>query len=89
MTGRHVTVSGRVQGVAFRYATRERARELELAGWVRNLPDGRVEAHVEGEERALEEFLTWIEQGPPSARVTAVEVVDAVPEGAASFDIVG
>jgi acylphosphatase len=66
-------VSGRVQGVFFRASTRERAVALGLSGWVRNLPDGRVEALFHGPREACEQALAWIRQGPPSARVAGVE----------------
>ncbi len=69
----HIWVSGLVQGVNFRYHTRLRARQLGLAGWVRNLRDGRVEIVAEGPRAALEQLLAWSAQGPPQARVTRVE----------------
>ena len=67
-------VRGRVQGVAYRASTRQEARQLGLAGWVRNLPDGAVELEVQGEPEVVAAFLTWCHQGPPMARVSAVEV---------------
>ncbi|MFH1234947.1 MAG: acylphosphatase [Candidatus Diapherotrites archaeon] len=70
----HVLVSGRVQGVFFRAHTKEWAESLSLKGWVKNLPDGRVEAVAEGEEKALLEFIELLKQGPPSASVEKVEV---------------
>ncbi len=70
----HVTISGRVQGVFFRAATRDEARARGLKGWVRNLPDGRVEALFEGDRRLLENMLIWCKKGPPFAHVTSVEV---------------
>jgi acylphosphatase len=70
----HLVVSGRVQGVAFRAYTVDEARRLGLAGWVRNLPDGRVEAEAEGERPALEALLAFCRRGPPAARVEGVEV---------------
>jgi acylphosphatase len=75
MTGKrlHVLISGRVQGVFFRAATREQADRLRLRGWVRNLPDGRVEALFEGEEAPLEEMLDWCHQGPPGSLPEEVE----------------
>jgi acylphosphatase len=73
-TGARVLVSGRVQGVFFREGTRRRATELGLAGWVRNLPDGRVEARFEGAPDAVEEMLRWCEHGPTDARVENVSV---------------
>jgi len=83
---RHLFVRGRVQGVGFRWHTRAEARALGLAGWVQNLPDGRVEAWVEGEPAALERFLAWIRRGPPAAHVDALEVVEATPAGLSDFE---
>jgi acylphosphatase len=70
----HIVVSGRVQGVAFRIATVEEAQRLGLAGWVRNLRDGRVEAVAEGERPKVEALVAWCHHGPPPARVTEVQV---------------
>jgi len=69
----HVVIEGRVQGVFFRAATRDEARQRGLMGWVRNLPDGRVEALFEGDKRALEAMLAWCHLGPPYAYVDRVE----------------
>ena len=69
-----VVVSGRVQGVGFRWATREKALELGLNGRVRNLADGRVEAEFEGDPAALDAMETWCRQGPRLALVTSVDV---------------
>jgi len=81
-------VSGRVQGVFFRGATQARMRELGVRGWVRNLPDGRVEALVEGDDAQLEEALAFLRRGPRSAAVERVEVQDAPGEPApAEFEI--
>jgi acylphosphatase len=66
------TVSGRVQGVFYRAATAERAAELGLRGWVRNLADGRVELVAAGEPEAIEALAAWLWQGPPDASVAAV-----------------
>jgi len=74
-------VSGRVQGVWFRASTREEALRLGLSGWVRNLPDGRVEWLAEGERAALEQLLAWSAQGPPHARVDSVESRWSAAEG--------
>jgi acylphosphatase len=71
----HVAVRGRVQGVGFRWFVRERARELQLAGWVRNLPDGSVEVFAEGERDALEHFQRLLKSGPPGAVVASVDTV--------------
>jgi acylphosphatase len=69
---RKFRVSGKVQGVHFRVATRECARRLGLDGWVSNLADGRVEAVAAGPTSALTQFAQWLAQGPDRAAVTAV-----------------
>ena len=77
-------VSGRVQGVFFRASTRERARALGLSGHAKNLDDGRVEVLACGEAQALDALQRWLHEGPPSARVDAVErepVADTSPRG--------
>jgi acylphosphatase len=76
---RRYVISGRVQGVGFRYFTAAAAAREGLHGWVRNLPDGRVEATVEGESEAVERFERAVRQGPPGARVEHVEVDHTVP----------
>jgi len=80
-TQAHVVISGRVQGVWFRANTKEKARQLNVKGWVRNLPDGRVEAVFEGDKEAVEEMIRWCHQGPPLAKVEKVEVEYREPEG--------
>ncbi len=70
----HVYISGRVQGVWFRAYTKEEAERLGLKGWVRNLPDGRVEAVFEGDEEAVEAMVRWCQVGSPHSKVTGVEV---------------
>jgi acylphosphatase len=70
----HALVTGRVQGVSFRYYTTRAARQFDLTGWVRNLPDGRVEVLAEGSRSALDRLVTFLHQGPPAANVTAVEI---------------
>jgi len=77
----HITVSGRVQGVFFRANTQEVAQRLGLSGYVRNLPDGRVEVVAEGDEGALQKLIDWCHQGPPLARVERVEVRWENPTG--------
>ncbi len=69
----HVLIYGRVQGVFFRASARDKARELGLTGYVRNLPDGSVELEAEGDEQALQELISWCHRGPPEARVDRVE----------------
>jgi acylphosphatase len=70
----HVFIEGRVQGVFFRAHTRDEALARGLAGWVRNLPDGRVEALFEGDQTALHSMLAWCRKGPSYAYVDQVEV---------------
>ncbi|GAK51245.1 acylphosphatase [Candidatus Moduliflexus flocculans] len=74
LTGMHVYVSGRVQGVAFRYSAIREATALGLEGWVKNLRDGRVELLVEGEESDVNAMLAWCYHGPSGAYVTDVEI---------------
>ena len=69
----HVLVRGRVQGVGFRWFVRERARELELSGWARNLPDGSVEIAASGAPQAISALRQLLQRGPDGARVTVVE----------------
>ncbi len=70
----HVHVSGRVQGVVFRESTRREAEARGVTGWVRNLPDGRVEALFEGEEDDVHAVVQWCHRGPSRARVDGVQV---------------
>ena len=70
----HVIISGMVQGVCFRAETRHTAQALGIKGWVRNLPDGKVEAAAEGEDGAIEQFIKYCHKGPPGARVTKVGI---------------
>ena len=69
-----IVVTGIVQGVAYRQSTAMEARRLLLAGWVRNLPDGRVEAMAEGPRARVEALVAWCWRGPPAARVSGVAV---------------
>ncbi len=84
---RRVVVSGRVQAVFFRVSAQEVALSLGLVGWVRNLPDGRVEMVAEGADAAVEQLVTWARTGPPTAHVTGVELSDASPTGLSTFEI--
>jgi acylphosphatase len=76
---RHVTVTGRVQGVFFRAWTQAQARELGVAGWVRNASDGSVEAHLEGALDSVEQMIERMRGGPPSARVEDLRTWDVEP----------
>lgn len=71
---KHLKISGRVQGVGFRYHMIRIARELGVTGWVRNRPDGSVEAMVAGTPDAVERMIAWTRRGPGHAVVTAVEI---------------
>lgn len=81
-------VHGRVQGVGFRWSTTRRAEELELAGTVRNCPDGTVEVHARGGEESLRRLESWLHQGPRSARVERVEEIPPEEELPSGFQIV-
>jgi acylphosphatase len=71
---KHLLISGRVQGVGFRYSMAEEAERLGVTGWVRNRRDGTVESVVDGEAGAVEAILAWARRGPRGARVTDVRV---------------
>jgi len=84
----HLWIDGRVQGVAFRYFTVEVAQKLALAGWVRNLPDRRVEAVFEGERNVIEKAIELCSSGPPFAHVTNIKLSwDELTEGLDGFHI--
>jgi acylphosphatase len=82
-----VTVTGRVQGVSFRWYTEQQATRLGIAGWVRNEPDGSVAGHFEGEDDAVDALVEWCRSGPSMARVRNVAVRPAQPAGLSSFDV--
>lgn len=77
----HAYIKGRVQGVGFRYHTLKSAQKNDLTGWVRNLPDGRVEVVAEGEHQALNNLLIDIRKGPISAEVEDVNYEFSEPKG--------
>ncbi|MEW6719570.1 MAG: acylphosphatase [Thermodesulfobacteriota bacterium] len=84
----HAIVSGRVQGVWFRASTQRAARDAGICGWVRNLPDRRVEAVLQGKREAVEKVLEFLRTGPPGAQVTDVAVSWRTPgETYSGFDI--
>jgi acylphosphatase len=85
---RRLVIAGRVQGVGFRYAFADEARMRGLGGWVRNRRDGRVEALVSGSEPDVEAMIAWARLGPPAARVSSVDVEEAIAT-AGGFEIVG
>jgi acylphosphatase len=80
-------VHGMVQGVGYRYTMRMVAREAGVAGWVRNLRDGSVEAEFEGTPDQVDEVIAWMAQGPPGAQVDTAMVTDAAPTGERGFEV--
>jgi acylphosphatase len=84
---RHLSISGRVQGVFFRAWAREQADELGVVGWIRNRPDGHVEAHVEGEGQAVDQMVEKLRGGPPSAVVGDLRTWDVEPCDFDSFEV--
>lgn len=87
MQRRRVVVQGHVQGVFFREATRRRALAANVTGWVRNMPDGSVEAVFEGEREAVDRLVAFAQEGPRGAHVDWVDVVSEEPEGLSGFDV--
>ena len=87
MTRARVRVRGRVQGVFFRVETADRARSLDLSGWVRNCPDGTVEAVFEGERERVDVMVAWCARGPAGADVDGVDVKWEEPAGEAGFRV--
>ncbi len=82
-----IQISGRVQGVGFRYYAQKKAVELGILGFVRNRPDGSVYIEAEGSSEALETFTYWCEEGPAWARVSRVEKQEIPPQGYQQFEI--
>jgi acylphosphatase len=82
-----VRVTGRVQGVSFRWYTQHEARRLGVRGWVRNEPDGSVAAHLEGDDDAVDALVAWVRHGPSGASVRHVAVTDVGATGAGGFEI--
>jgi len=82
-----VFVTGLVQNVWFRATTAKHAVRAGVAGWVRNLPDGRVEAVLEGTPEAVEQTIEFCSRGPEMARVDRIEVIEEAPEDLAGFQI--
>jgi acylphosphatase len=86
---RHVTVYGFVQGVGFRFAVERAAKSRGVAGWVRNRPDGAVEAVFEGDTEDVEALVELCREGPRGAEVERIDVVGESPEGLADFRVAG
>jgi len=77
----HVIISGRVQGVYYRAKAREQAIAMELTGWIKNTPDGKVEGIFEGEQEDVIKMIDWCRQGPPRASVSDLEIEWEEPRG--------
>jgi acylphosphatase len=80
MKALHLMIHGRVQGVWFRASTQEVAGRLKIHGWVRNMPDGSVETHIQGDDKAVKDMLAWCYQGPPGARVDRIDISEVTPQ---------
>ncbi len=88
LVARHLTAHGRVQGVFFRASLREEAGRLGVTGWVRNRPDGAVEAWLEGPVEAVDAVEAWVRGGgPPAAIVDRLDVDERAPDGHRSFQV--
>jgi len=81
MRSYHLRITGKVQGVFYRQSARDKAIELDIKGWIRNNPDGFVEAHIWGEEQPLQAFLDWCGRGPEHAHVTDI-IIESSEAGA-------
>ena len=84
-TARTFRITGRVQGVGFRWAAQEEARVLGLSGWIRNDEDGSVSGFIQGDPEPVEAFQKWLNQGPRSAKVAKLEWTEAQPTGLRLF----
>ena len=84
---RRVRITGRVQGVFFRAWTRQQAEQLDVHGWIRNCPDGSVEAHLEGQQGSIDQLIQLLRRGPSGARVEDVDITDAKVENADWFAV--
>ena len=87
VVGRRVRIYGRVQGVFFRQWTVNHARPLSVSGWVHNARDGSVEAHLKGEELAVQQLIAHLRQGPAAARVDDLTVEEVEPEDVEGFSV--
>ena len=87
MTAKRLVIRGRVQGVGYRYAMVDAAMASGVTGWVRNRRDGSVEALVQGEPAAIESIIAWCRRGPSTARVSAIDEIDALDEAVTGFEL--
>jgi len=81
MVRAHLLISGIVQGVGYRWSCQRAAKRIGVTGWVKNLPDGRVETVAQGTKEEIEEFIAWCYRGPEEARVTDIAVSEEEPAG--------
>ncbi len=84
---KRLQIFGRVQGVYYRASTQQEAERLGVSGWVKNRPDGSVEAEAHGPDSAVTALIAWCQYGPPGARVERMEVTDCPPMTGADFQI--
>ena len=84
---KHVRVVGRVQGVFYRAWAQSQARELGVSGWIRNCPDGSVEAHLGGEQDCVTRMVERMRRGPANAQVDDIDIQDAAPEDLGRFEL--
>jgi len=83
----HVWISGKVQGVGYRLSAQSEAVKRGVNGWIKNLPDGRVEAVFEGDKAAVDQMIQWSHQGPTAAVVKDVNVEYETPQGRSEFQV--
>ena len=88
MNVKRISISGTVQGVFFRASTKEKADEHGVQGWVRNVEDGSVEIHAQGPDDAMEQFIAWCHEGPPTANVLNVRIENVEEDSFSSFEII-
>jgi acylphosphatase len=87
MIVQRLQITGRVQGVGFRYAMRHEAQRLGVSGWVRNRRDGSVEALVQGAAEPVDALIAWARRGPPGARVAELQAAPGAQEALAGFEL--
>ncbi|MFA5763926.1 MAG: acylphosphatase [archaeon] len=81
------TIKGSVQGVGFRFNTVQKAQQLDIGGWVKNLSDDSVEVFAEGEEKQIEEFIAFLKKGPFGSRVKKITIEEKVMHGLTNFEV--
>jgi len=84
----HLLIKGKVQGVFYRATAKEEADQLQITGWVKNTPEGHVEAIASGTQDALDQFITWCKKGPRRAEVVAVDITTRPEEKYDQFSVI-